>query len=105
MHGDIAGCPGHQYGALVGCYAVSFQCENAKHRGVAGGANGHCFCWREVIRALDQPLAFDPCVLSITPVVALSNAPAVEDDGVSGLEFGIGRTLYGPGKINSGDPI
>ncbi len=77
------------------------QCQDAEHRRVARGADGHGRLGREYFRDLYQPVTAHPRLLRKATVVGLAQPPAVDQHTVAGLEPRVTGRLDDTGEVDA----
>ena len=100
---DAAGRAGDDDRTIRGFQPVLLQCQNAKHRGVAGRTDRHGFGRGEPLRQRHQPIALDAALLRIGAKMGLAGAPAVQHHEIARLEVGMRGGLDAAGEVDAGD--
>ena len=86
-----------------GCEAQFLESQEAEHRRVAGRADRHRLLGREGFGQADEPAARHPGHRRVAAVARLAQAPAVEDDGVAGLEPVMRARPHRTGEVDAGN--
>ena len=88
---------------MVSRESVIFESDDGENGGEPGRADGHGLSRGEAIGKWNQPVGFDPRLLSESAPVAFTNAPTGEDDFVSCPIAGIIGRFNDAGEVDSGN--
>ncbi|MNX99795.1 hypothetical protein D3C86_1322620 [compost metagenome] len=97
---DAAIGAGDQDFALLGRHAVVLQRQNAQHRCVTCGADGHGLRSGECIGQWNQPVAIEAGFLRQTAPMPFTDTPTIEQDFVTDLVVRMPADFHSPCQIN-----